>query len=76
MTDVKHLTLTEMEAGLDFIRQSPKDKGILQLIVRRPTTDTREVLTEGQLNLTEGLVGDSWKEIGRASWRERVSTLV
>lgn len=66
MADVKHLTMEELEAGLDDIRQSPKDKGMLELIVRRPQTDERQVLEEGQLDLREGLVGDSWRTRGSA----------
>lgn len=61
MTGEKHLTMAELEAGLDEIRQSPKDEGVLELIVRRPSPDEREVLAEGELHLLEGLVGDSWK---------------
>lgn len=64
MAEVKHLTLKEMEAGLETIRQSPKDAGVLKLIVRRPETEEREVLTEGQLDLAGGLVGDNWKARG------------
>ncbi len=55
-----HLTMDELEAGLDRIRQSPKDSGVLELIVRRPAIDEREVLQQGGLDLTEGLVGDTW----------------
>lgn len=57
---MKHLTMAELEAGLDEIRQAPKDEGVLELIVRRPSVDEREVLTEGELHLSDGLVGDSW----------------
>jgi len=57
----KHLAMDELEAGLDYIQQSPKDDGVLQLIVRRPSVEAREVLDEAQLDLSEGLVGDSWK---------------
>jgi len=64
MTVAKHLSLAEMEAGLETIRQSPQDQGVLRLIVRRPATDKREVLTEGQLDLTDGLIGDNWKARG------------
>jgi len=60
MTPVKHLTTQELEAGLDLVRQAPKDSGILQLIVRRPQTDERELLEEAELDLTRGLVGDTW----------------
>ena len=67
MPDVKHLTMQELEAGLDDIRQSPKDVGVLQLIVRRPQTDEREILEKGQLDLLEGLVGDDWRTRGSSS---------
>ncbi len=61
---MKHLTATQLEAGLETIRQSPKDDGILKLIVRRPQENVREVLDTGELDLTEGLVGDTWKTRG------------
>jgi len=60
ISEITHLTMAELEAGLDHIRQSPKDEGVLQLIVRRPQVDKREVLNEGELHISEGLVGDSW----------------
>jgi hypothetical protein len=62
MLNVSHLSYEELEAGLDDIRQSPRDDGILKMIVRRPSVDAREELTEGELSLEEGLVGDTWKE--------------
>jgi hypothetical protein len=62
--EVKHLTMAELEAGLDEIRRAPKDEGVLQLIVRRPHIDGREVLQEAQLDVAEGLVGDTWKVRG------------
>jgi hypothetical protein len=61
MVEAKHLTTAELEAGLDTIRQSPKDEGVIALIVRRPQVDAREVLEEGELDPVEGLVGDTWK---------------
>ena len=64
MTDTRHLTMDELNAGLEKIHQSPKDEGVLELIVRRPEVDGREVLTEGQLDLVEGLVGDNWRSRG------------
>lgn len=64
MNGVKHLTMEELEAGLDGIRQSPKGEGVLELIVRRPQIDAREVLEEGRLDPVEGLLGDSWRERG------------
>ena len=56
----RHRTTAELEAGLDQIRRAPKDAGTLDLIVRRPRVDEREVLDCGELSLELGLVGDSW----------------
>lgn len=61
MTGLRHLSLQELEAGLEIIRQSPKDHGVLELIVRRPQVGEREVLTAGELDLEQGLVGDTWR---------------
>lgn len=62
--EVRHLTTAELEAGLEEIRRSPKDAGLLELIVRRPSVEEREVLAEGELHPSEGLVGDNWRERG------------
>jgi hypothetical protein len=64
MAEVKLLTMKELEAGLEEIRQSPKDAGALEMIVRRPVVGEREILQEGELDLAEGLVGDNWKTRG------------
>lgn len=64
ITAMRHLTKDELEAGLDHIRNAPKDCGTLQLIVRRPRTDAREVLEEASLDLLNGLLGDNWKTRG------------
>jgi hypothetical protein len=61
---MNHRTMEELEAGLEFIRHSPTDEGSLELIVRRPRIDQREVLQQGELDCTEGLVGDNWKTRG------------
>jgi MOSC domain-containing protein YiiM len=65
--DIKYLTTEELEAGLENIRQSPKDNGTLDMIVRRPQTEKREVLSEGKLDLIDGLQGDNWKARGSAA---------
>ncbi|HKO99419.1 MAG TPA: hypothetical protein VJU86_20635 [Pyrinomonadaceae bacterium] len=61
---INHLTMSELEEGLNRILESPKDEGVLELIVRRPQTEHREVLAEGELHPLEGLVGDNWKYRG------------
>ena len=59
-----HRTAEELEASLSNIRQAPADNGTLELIVRRPAVDEREVLDFGTLSLEEGLVGDTWNQRG------------
>jgi hypothetical protein len=64
MAEIKHLTMKELEAGLEHIRQAPRETGVLELIVRRPQDDERELLDAAQLDLQLGLVGDNWKTRG------------
>lgn len=64
MSTITHLTTAQLEAGVDHIRQSPKDAGTLEMIVRRPRIDAREVLDEGELDPELGLAGDTWRERG------------
>ena len=59
-----HLTADELQAGLDEIRRSPADDGTVELIVRRPAENEREILEEGSLDVDEGLVGDAWRARG------------
>ena len=64
---MRHLTTEELESGLGAIRKSPKNHGVLRLIVRRPSENEREVLETGELDLIAGLVGDNWKTRGSSS---------
>ena len=57
---MEHATLDDLKSGLDHVRSSPADRGTLELIVRRPAEDLREVLNEGELDAEVGLVGDRW----------------
>ena len=62
MTEIaEHRTAEELAAGLDEIRHSPADRGTVELIVRRPAENEREVVDEGLLDLEHGLVGDRWR---------------
>ena len=64
MDTAVHLSITELEAGMEYIRQSPRDQGIVRMIVRRPQVDERESVSEAELSLMDGLVGDNWKSRG------------
>lgn len=45
---------------LEHIRQSPRGRGRIEMLVRRPEVDAREVLEEAEFCLREGLCGDNW----------------
>jgi hypothetical protein len=59
-TTIKQLTMEELEAALDHLREAPKDDGVVELIARRPREDEREVLELAELDPLKGLIGDSW----------------
>lgn len=56
----RHLSYAELEAALPELERSPRERGTLELIVRRPGKGQREVLDLGLLDVEEGLVGDRW----------------
>ena len=56
----KHLSKEALEAGLDHIRKAPNDKGTVRMVIRRPRENEREELSEGELTVEEGMVGDYW----------------
>lgn len=64
MPETLHLSKTELEAGIEQIRQAPLDGGTLTMIVRRPDLGEREILKTGELDLKLGLVGDNWSTRG------------
>jgi hypothetical protein len=56
----KHLTTDEINSSLVDVLASPKDGGVLEMIVRRPAINKREVIKSGVLDIDNGLVGDNW----------------
>lgn len=62
MSAMTHLSAEALHAGLDHIRRSPADRGRVELIVRRPAPNEREVLEEGELDVADGLIGDFWNQ--------------
>ena len=69
-----YLTATALDDGLDEIRNSPPDEGRVELIVRRPAENERDLLTEATLDPAGGLDGDTWlaRTAGPADAAERV----
>jgi MOSC domain-containing protein len=58
--EVRHATYAELEAALPLLRAAPRERGVLEMIVRRPASNEREVVEAGELRAGEGLVGDRW----------------
>jgi len=57
---MSHQSAEVLEAGLADVEAAPADEGAVLLIVRRPTYDKREVVTQGELDPERGLAGDNW----------------
>ncbi|HZD22339.1 MAG TPA: MOSC domain-containing protein [Acidimicrobiia bacterium] len=55
-----HRTTAELEERMDGILAAPKDAGPVEMIVRRPDVDEREVVDSAELTSEQGLVGDRW----------------
>jgi MOSC domain len=57
----------DLDQHLASVRAAPRTAGRLELIVRRPAEDEREVLGEAVLDPDLGLVGDDWQRRGSRS---------
>jgi MOSC domain-containing protein len=68
--NMEHLSMSELEAGLDEIRKSPLDAGALKLIVCRPSTGVRKLQEYAELDPAAGLVGDNWSTRGSSSTKD------
>lgn len=62
MTELKNLSMTELEEGLEEIRRSPANEGTIEMIVVRPAVDLREIVSEARIDGVVGVVGDTWSE--------------
>jgi MOSC domain-containing protein YiiM len=72
---MEHATRDQLLAGLDHVRAAPADRGTLELVVRRPAENEREVLAEAQLDTEVGLVGDRW-HLGASPINDAQLTLI
>jgi hypothetical protein len=66
---VRKRSSEQLQAGLDHVRDAPIGAGRLEMIVRRPGFDEREVLESAELDLAVGLVGDTWHDAARRARR-------
>lgn len=54
------LTFEELDARWEQIKPSPRDKGSVEMIVRRPAREEREALDSATFTAEGGLAGDDW----------------
>lgn len=59
-----HRSPAELLAGVEHVRRSPRDEGVLELVVVRPAPGERIVQDVATLDLELGVVGDTWIERG------------
>jgi MOSC domain-containing protein YiiM len=59
-----HRDRDTLEAGLGTVRDAPRNRGRLDLIVCRPAIDARQILPAGMLDPEVGLSGDGWRVRG------------
>lgn len=55
-----HRTTDELQAMLERIFDAPRDAGPIEMIVRRPGENRREVVESAELSVEHGMVGDDW----------------
>jgi MOSC domain-containing protein YiiM len=61
---VPALDRDQLEAGLGRVADAPAEPGRVELLVRRPEIERRELLDAAKLDLDLGLVGDNWPDKG------------
>lgn len=61
----------QLEAMLEGILAAPADSGPIEMIVRRPDVEQREVVDSGELSVDHGLVGDNWVDRVRKDASDR-----
>ena len=60
MRSQRNVPLEEYRQRRDWIRESPKDNGVVRAIVVRPITNEREELQKCELSPEMGVHGDNW----------------
>ena len=63
-----HLTSKQIQAGMQGVLQSPKDKGTVEMLVIRTEREKRSVPNQMILSPEDGVHGDRWSE---GSWKKK-----
>jgi MOSC domain len=57
---MKYMTEQDIEQRMDWVLDSPTDRGRVELIVVRPKTNGRESLAQAEFSPEGGVAGDNW----------------
>lgn len=58
---MEHVTQSDIDTRMDWVLESPNDNGSVALIVVRPQTDKREILSQALFSPQTGVAGDNWQ---------------
>jgi hypothetical protein len=64
---MEHLSRQSLEASLGHITDSPRDRGVIVLLVQRPEVGVRDLPAEVVIDQAAGLTGDNWLRRGSRS---------
>lgn len=65
-----YVTTEQLQASLAYIKKSPEDNCIVEMIVIRSAVDQRKTLQEGYLHVNKGLIGDNWYTRGSSKTKD------
>jgi hypothetical protein len=68
-------TLDELLAGLEQVRDSPREVGTLEMIVARPAVDERILLASGELQVDRGLFADRWSRGSKTNPKSQLTVM-
>jgi hypothetical protein len=68
-------TQEELLAGLEHVRDSPREVGTIEMIVARPAVDERILLASGELQVDRGLVADRWSRGSRLNPKSQLTVM-
>ncbi len=57
----KAVSYDDLDVSLAELGESPREQGVVELIVRRPQPGERELVEQAEFSVEDGLIGDNWR---------------
>lgn len=64
---VDYVSAEEIERKFAALEPSPRQQGTVEMIVRRPQVNEREVVEQAEITVEHGVIGDNWLARGSSS---------